>query len=472
MQINDNIGHIMADDNRQTGSLDVEEMLSIGEAADLIGVSVDTLRRWSKKGRVLTYRSPGGHRYYKRKDLINLFDTKYTRDEPTIRSSGNKDNITNELEKDHQEPILDQLHISTHQPSQQFQEEIMDIPQMQPVQVVNLQQKYPGYSMPGLSAPPPPMPQEIEQPKFEVDVRSPVTDQNISPASYYRHPASPIGADISHSRNGMGQNVNATIISDYTTGGGFSEERLPEDTSRFNDFQKIDPNRNEQINATAQHQNTQQQTKGIEDQIDLVAHDTITPPSPQIVNSQTSDTQIRQEHLEEPRPQLETTNIKSQEYNIKTISDHPQEPTDQITPSRMEYIEPQTEQIVSEKKDHSDQRPASGSIVEKKEVTSIDNTKTDKVINEIFEKDTIRDRSQVEEADQVKEESKDQQKRSILEPEGIEASRMNSLEKMEDEGWFAKNKTNILIGFTVFLLIDIILFIIWLTTSRILSPIP
>ena len=34
----------------------------LGEAAELLGVSVDTLRRWADAGRLATSRTPGGHR--------------------------------------------------------------------------------------------------------------------------------------------------------------------------------------------------------------------------------------------------------------------------------------------------------------------------------------------------------------------------------------------------------------------------
>ncbi len=57
-----------------------EYLLSIGEASEFTGVSIDTLRRWEKRGKITSLRSPGGHRYFKKEDLINVFGTKYQRD--------------------------------------------------------------------------------------------------------------------------------------------------------------------------------------------------------------------------------------------------------------------------------------------------------------------------------------------------------------------------------------------------------
>ena len=59
-------------------------LLSIGGAAEFLGVSIDTLRRWEKKGKVVAFRSPGGHRYFEKEKLKNLFNQKYTRDEPRM----------------------------------------------------------------------------------------------------------------------------------------------------------------------------------------------------------------------------------------------------------------------------------------------------------------------------------------------------------------------------------------------------
>src|SRR3989344_994083 len=63
--------------------VDIEpnKLLSIGEAAEYLGVSIDTLRRWEARGRIVPLRSPGGHRYFSKNDLDSLFNKKYTRDE-------------------------------------------------------------------------------------------------------------------------------------------------------------------------------------------------------------------------------------------------------------------------------------------------------------------------------------------------------------------------------------------------------
>lgn len=47
-------------------------MLSIKEAAEFLGVSTETLRRWEKAGKLISYRTDGGHRRYEQTDLIKL----------------------------------------------------------------------------------------------------------------------------------------------------------------------------------------------------------------------------------------------------------------------------------------------------------------------------------------------------------------------------------------------------------------
>lgn len=54
-----------------------EELLSIGEAALLIGVHRDTLRRWEKAGRITSARLPNtrGDRRYRRSEVEALLQS-------------------------------------------------------------------------------------------------------------------------------------------------------------------------------------------------------------------------------------------------------------------------------------------------------------------------------------------------------------------------------------------------------------
>lgn len=47
-------------------------LLTIGEAATIIGVSVDTLRRWANEGRVPCERLPGCHRRWTRAQIAQI----------------------------------------------------------------------------------------------------------------------------------------------------------------------------------------------------------------------------------------------------------------------------------------------------------------------------------------------------------------------------------------------------------------
>lgn len=47
-----------------------DKLLNIGQAAEILGVSIDTLRRWDESGKLVAIRKEGGtHRYYREKDL-------------------------------------------------------------------------------------------------------------------------------------------------------------------------------------------------------------------------------------------------------------------------------------------------------------------------------------------------------------------------------------------------------------------
>ncbi len=47
-----------------------EKLLKISEAAEILGVSIDTLRRWDESGKLISIKKEGGiHRFYRQKDL-------------------------------------------------------------------------------------------------------------------------------------------------------------------------------------------------------------------------------------------------------------------------------------------------------------------------------------------------------------------------------------------------------------------
>src|SRR4030067_1080260 len=47
-----------------------KELLTIGQAAEYLGVSLNTLRRWDESGKLVAIKKEGGtHRYYREEDL-------------------------------------------------------------------------------------------------------------------------------------------------------------------------------------------------------------------------------------------------------------------------------------------------------------------------------------------------------------------------------------------------------------------
>ncbi len=52
--------------------MEKNELISIGKAAKAIGVSVDTLRRWDKSGKLVPIMSPKGHRKYLKSEIGSL----------------------------------------------------------------------------------------------------------------------------------------------------------------------------------------------------------------------------------------------------------------------------------------------------------------------------------------------------------------------------------------------------------------
>ena len=61
--------------------------LRVGEAAELIGVSVDTLRRWEAAGRLRVRRSPGGQRLVSLQDVRRLQAGRRKPERPIVAQS-------------------------------------------------------------------------------------------------------------------------------------------------------------------------------------------------------------------------------------------------------------------------------------------------------------------------------------------------------------------------------------------------
>lgn len=49
-------------------------LVTVTEAAAMFHVSTDTIRRWSRQGRLTTYRTLGGHRRFDRDELVALLN--------------------------------------------------------------------------------------------------------------------------------------------------------------------------------------------------------------------------------------------------------------------------------------------------------------------------------------------------------------------------------------------------------------
>ncbi len=81
--------------HRLTINLMQNKLISIGKAARLLGVSIDTLRRWDRAGRLNSTRSaPRGHRYYRQSDI-----EEYLQDVDTIARSWAQASQAIELEQ-------------------------------------------------------------------------------------------------------------------------------------------------------------------------------------------------------------------------------------------------------------------------------------------------------------------------------------------------------------------------------------
>lgn len=58
---------------------EVEEYLAPGAVARLLCVSARTVSRWADQGRIPHVVTLGGHRRFRRSDIVNLIDTRGSR---------------------------------------------------------------------------------------------------------------------------------------------------------------------------------------------------------------------------------------------------------------------------------------------------------------------------------------------------------------------------------------------------------
>ena len=71
----------------RVGKANGRDWLRLSEAATMLGVSLNTLRRWSDTGKLVCYRSPGGHRRYRRGDVETLLRAQSREGRPSDASS-------------------------------------------------------------------------------------------------------------------------------------------------------------------------------------------------------------------------------------------------------------------------------------------------------------------------------------------------------------------------------------------------
>jgi molybdopterin-binding protein len=90
-----------------------DEMLRVGQAAEMLGVTVETLRRWEADGRLKMDRSRGGQRLVAIAEVTRLLGERRRAgsDRPTVaRSARNRfDGIVTRIEKDRIAAVVEVL---------------------------------------------------------------------------------------------------------------------------------------------------------------------------------------------------------------------------------------------------------------------------------------------------------------------------------------------------------------------------
>jgi molybdopterin-binding protein len=73
----------------------------IGEAAEMLGVRVETLRRWERERKLTTKRTPGGQRLVPAREVARLLGERYERTKVTAGSVRNRlPGVVTEIKRD------------------------------------------------------------------------------------------------------------------------------------------------------------------------------------------------------------------------------------------------------------------------------------------------------------------------------------------------------------------------------------
>jgi excisionase family DNA binding protein len=79
-------------------SIDNKTLLTAGDVAEFLGVHINTVRRWEKKGILKSYRvGPKGYRWFRRDDVEVFFNNKGNKEEKTEKSSRLKEILNKKL---------------------------------------------------------------------------------------------------------------------------------------------------------------------------------------------------------------------------------------------------------------------------------------------------------------------------------------------------------------------------------------
>lgn len=87
---------------------------SVGEAAQLLGVSVDTVRRWTDAGRLATTRTAAGHRVLEGADLARfavLLAAEEHPDDPVARERSARNRFSGIVTRVHRDGVAAQVEL-------------------------------------------------------------------------------------------------------------------------------------------------------------------------------------------------------------------------------------------------------------------------------------------------------------------------------------------------------------------------